>query len=331
MKNQLLFVIMACCLLINNSIIAQAPILTNVNPAIGGSYTYNGIGSYTDPGSSGTGQLWDFSSLNGTSGGLTNFVSPSSTADGSSFPNANVCGSNTSTSIFSYFKTSTSKLENLGSVSSTVMSYSNSEEMLRYPFNYGNSYSDTWQATFISSGYNFVRKGTTTVTADGYGTVILPSGTYTDVMRIHYVQVYTDSSYISGAPYIINYTNDEYMWYKEGIYPPLVIDYTLTSSAALNPYTGTSYLASTPATDINEIDNANLIFNVFPNPANETVTIKIDDKLVGSVYSFIDQLGRTILTGKLISVSSNINISELSSGFYLLKVGENKPISVIKN
>lgn len=79
-----------------------------------------------------------------------------------------------------------------------------------------------------------------------------------------------------------------------------------------------------------QMEEGNSLCQVYPNPANENITIKVDVKLLGSVYSFIDQLGRTVLTGTLTSLNSDINISELSSGCYLLKVGENKPISVIK-
>lgn len=73
---------------------------------------------------------------------------------------------------------------------------------------------------------------------------------------------------------------------------------------------------------IDEQPISNNFMLIYPNPANNLVTIKINTNLLGSPYTVTDQLGRTMLTGKLILENSNININELSPGMYVLTIGE---------
>lgn len=83
------------------------------------------------------------------------------------------------------------------------------------------------------------------------------------------------------------------------------------------------------------LDDFNLSKDVttFPNPTNELITVKINPILLGQTYKIIDQFGRQVLTGKLTSEISSININELLIGMYFLKIGEkeNQTFKVMKN
>ena len=65
-------------------------------------------------------------------------------------------------------------------------------------------------------------------------------------------------------------------------------------------------------------------FSVYPNPSSDLITIKVNAELLSSTYRITDQLGITVLTGKLTTVNTIININELTVGLYLLQVGEQK-------
>lgn len=65
-------------------------------------------------------------------------------------------------------------------------------------------------------------------------------------------------------------------------------------------------------------------FSVYPNPSSDLITIKVNAELLSSIYRITDQLGITVLTGKLTTVNTIININELTVGLYLLQVGEQK-------
>ena len=73
---------------------------------------------------------------------------------------------------------------------------------------------------------------------------------------------------------------------------------------------------------INETSQDKL-FSVFPNPAQSVINVKADSKLIGSVYSIYDNTGRVVLTGKLNSQSTTIELGNLSGGIYMFSVGEN--------
>ena len=75
-------------------------------------------------------------------------------------------------------------------------------------------------------------------------------------------------------------------------------------------------------TGINEFSEDNL-FTVFPNPAQNIINVKADSKLIGQVYSISDNTGKIVLTGKLNSQNTTIELGNLSGGIYMFSVGEN--------
>ena len=70
--------------------------------------------------------------------------------------------------------------------------------------------------------------------------------------------------------------------------------------------------------------------DLFPNPAANTVTVKIAENLLGSDYTITSIVGENVAAGKLNEESNTINISELKSGIYLLKVGK-EVIKLVKS
>jgi hypothetical protein len=148
--------------------------------------------------------------------------------------------------------------------------YTDPEDLLHYPFSFNNTYTDTWATSFGGGGDTWYRKGKTTVTADGYGTLITPVSTYNNVMRVHFVQIYSDSIDLCGFPYKITYNNDEYFWYKDGCPTPIAAIYNLTSSGS-NPVKGSVYLSTPLGTnDLNDIITS---YNVSPNPAIDKMNL----------------------------------------------------------
>jgi hypothetical protein len=73
---------------------------------------------------------------------------------------------------------------------------------------------------------------------------------------------------------------------------------------------------------INENIKDNL-FSVFPNPAQRVINVKIDIKLVGTVYTIYDNTGRVVLSGKLNTENTTIELGNLSGGIYMFSIGEN--------
>lgn len=72
---------------------------------------------------------------------------------------------------------------------------------------------------------------------------------------------------------------------------------------------------------------------ISPNPANDFINIKTDKYLSPGTYRIINQSGQIVLSGKLEQENNRVNISELSAGIYIIKIGNERQQSfkVIKN
>jgi len=103
---------------------------------------------------------------------------------------------------------------------------------------------------------------------------------------------------------------------------------TPTSSSYYYPY---KFLL-VPETGIADITNGS-DFLVYPNPANELITIKANNNsILGLTYTICDQLGSQVLTGKITNEITSININQLATGIYLLQIGQQmrQAIKVVK-
>ncbi|NTW34494.1 MAG: hypothetical protein HGB12_18045, partial [Bacteroidetes bacterium] len=211
MKSKLLLLSSALLMLCAQSI-AQSTSLTFANSGLLAgdlikTHTADTTGIVQGP--SGANQTWNFAALvvNPTLNTQT-CVAPSTTPYASSFPTATVAISNGS-SNYEYYKINTGEYINLGMVvSANVIPFSDPQKIVSYPFSYSNTLSDNIAATFVL-GINTIRKGTSTTTADAWGTLILPSGSYTNTLRIKIIQDYVDSNLY----YKATTHQESYLWF----------------------------------------------------------------------------------------------------------------------
>ena len=96
----------------------------------------------------------------------------------------------------------------------------------------------------------------------------------------------------------------------------------IISSGSCSDTSNVAVLTVNNNVGINETTQANL-FSVFPNPAQSIINVKADSKLIGEVYTIYDNAGRVVLTGKLNSENTTIELNNLSGGVYMFSVGEN--------
>jgi hypothetical protein len=67
----------------------------------------------------------------------------------------------------------------------------------------------------------------------------------------------------------------------------------------------------------------NFIVSLYPNPTSEIINVKTALNSIGSPYIIYDNMGRTLLSGIINDENTSIEVSNLSGGIYLFKVGEN--------
>jgi PKD repeat protein len=63
-------------------------------------------------------------------------------------------------------------------------------------------------------------------------------------------------------------------------------------------------------------------FTFYPNPTTDQITIISDIQLLGSIYRIYDYTGKAVLTGKILSEQSDIELRDLSKGIYFINIGE---------
>lgn len=252
--------------------------------------------SIANVGASGADQVWDFSGLTYTSAGTMEYIDPSSSPFGSSFPLATHAFSFAGT--YTFLNNTASQQEALAFTISSPGSGNdytpNPKTLLKFPFNYTESLTDGWQQ--VGDSPNSV-----TQTYDAYGTLITPTHTYTNVVRIH-------SDY---GP-----EDDDYQWYT--------LD-PLTFVAIFDNDINALYsIAGAQNTDISEQNSLGDLL-LYPNPANDQLTLS--GIALGSNIQVFDMTGRILQN--IAKGNTRLNIANLSEGMYLVYV-ENNGLTVTK-
>jgi hypothetical protein len=325
MKKTLFYSLSLCLIFLSLNSFSQ-PTLTasGIIPTLG--QTFSGKTSNTSivEGNAGANQTWNFSTMVGTTTVQTTIVAPSTTSQAASFPSSNIAYNYPTENSVLYFKNSGTALQFYGAFTGGInIVYSDPEDQMRFPLHYNNSYTDTWKAQYLNQGYLFYRSGTSTITYDGYGTLTTPNGVYTNVTRVHLVQNYKDSTNTMGTPFIINSSNDEYFWYKEGIHYQLAYSYDLTSNG--QGVSSSGYLLGSVGIEDNLSENKNI--NVFPNPViGDVMNISLSNidnqELDIQMYNALGQ--QVILSQNIYKLeayeSIQLDVSDLKEGIYFVKV-----------
>lgn len=299
--------------------VAQPTITASTIGEVGDSFSYDFVNATGfDPGPSGAAVTWDFSdiSLAGTSYGYT-FVTVGSTGFADDFPGANLA-TDQGDGVYTYYKGSPSEFSLYGvHTDATTLSYSDPETLYSYPMTFGTTFSDNLYCSFFS-GVDVVRSGSISVEADGYGTLILPSGTYDNVLRVVAHEVYSDE--FIGLPTPTDYDFTNYYFMREGTIGAL-FQYSYLEIGGLFPTTQESAAVNTNIgpMSINE-ENTNASIGVYPNPAQQDVTINLQHINAEQVI-ITDMAGRQVLTTTPgFDNFVRVNVEALPEGIYFARV-----------
>jgi hypothetical protein len=217
----------------------------------------------------------------------------------------------------------------------------NPETTMKFPFSYGNSFSDDYAGSFTitTSGVTTNGSGNNTVSADAWGKLKLPMGVSIDsVLRVRIVEYLETDTIVLPFPFnttilpiIISGENISY--YKPSVskYPLLSIingSYTQDNNQ-LDSSIGVICQYPLYTVGINEI-NENVSINIFPNPTNKGLTtLSFDIENQSNVnVSLLNNLGqniKTVFNGTLPQGNNkmNIELSDLSKGMYLVNLNIN--------
>ena len=274
-------------------------------------------GSSFDPGPAGANQSWDFSDVQSIISLENIAVDPATTPNGADFPEATIAFTDPDNLIFSYSQITSSAMFHLGNDqgSGNVFPYTDSRKEMQYPFSYNNTYSDTYSFAYPSALMLIHESGTITATADAWGSVKTPGGTYNSTLRIKKVMVSTDSTW-NGDGVLMNVATDtftSYEWYTATSHY-FVLSIGVDSD-------GASSIAWTSSA--NGIKDNTLLsqITVFPNPAKNIINVKIADGITEKLkIDLVSSSGKELkpLT-KTGNQQFSADISRFPSGVYFLR------------
>ena len=87
-----------------------------------------------------------------------------------------------------------------------------------------------------------------------------------------------------------------------------------------------------PTTSENSVTSKDFKIKAYPNPANELISIEVDDNLLNRSFQIVNSSGKILKTGNLKSNITEIHISDLYSGIYFINIDNygNQPIKFFK-
>lgn len=276
---------------------------------------YVDVNPTVSEGNAGANQTWDFSALSDDLQ-TTDYtgISVDITPYANDFQQANVATLNydfNSIDIYSYFTNDDSYYTTWGyEAYGSKRIYSNPRDILRYPFSFGDSFSDTYYASLLV-GYN---SGSVEVTADGYGTLILSTGIFPNCLRVREVRM--DTMADSPTP---TYTNDtSYKFFVVNYPEPLcqVVHHHASDGFSFDEIYWQN-ISPVAVAALNSITSLNLL----PNPTAEM--LRVSAPFTGDSYSIsvYDAAGRLMMKKEsLLSVEVTVEVAAWPDGLYLLLV-----------
>ena len=123
---------------------------------------------------------------------------------------------------------------------------------------------------------------------------------------------------------------------KVGLAPASVIHNTASIvfdfNTAVVTNTTENIIISNMPNGLNEIVNAENPISVYPNPATQIITISAQENLSNAVVLIYDLSGKLVLQKDIHSIhkQTNLDISSLENGIYMIQVNNNNRVSRFK-
>lgn len=269
----------------------------NVAQNFNADFYYLEMPSGFSAGGAGANQTWNFSSLgSGMLLGTDTAVPAAGSQYASTFPQANYLYTMESTfsdaDMYFYHRLTPSQFEiySLGYGSEAGENYQeNPRTYLVFPYTYNTVFTDTFKEADSPASSNL------TATYDAYGTLIMPFGTFANVVRQKQV--------IDGV------TN--YSWFNVSPFYPIL--QTVFEENTLG------YMINNTVLGIGDVQTQSLV--VFPNPASSLLNIKMPDGFSGAANLTVSDVSGKVLLEKTIDTANPVlNVEQLSNGIYVVRL-----------
>jgi hypothetical protein len=297
------------------------PILTkgNSQPLPNENFSYHSYSGLVYLTNDGVSQTWDLSGVGSEGQFSILYLNPALTPYNFMFPDADLASFSISDSNYIYYQVTANEFNSMGykNFFSTTI-FNDYQLQLKYPF----TYLDTCTDYFESSNGTNISRGNSFFIADGFGTLILPSDTIENTLRIHQTVTVIDSNSAS----IDTTSYEAYFWYKPGIHFPLCSYFEINVLGI--QYQFVNYL------DDDYVGIKNIIMSdeviIFPNPAKDFIQIKFNSNTVKHLKAELYSSDGKLCYRSDLNIENphvaNIDIGHLSPGFYFLALFDDENI-----
>lgn len=290
-----------------------------------------------DPSLTGEGMIWDYSELAPGFDGVDTFYTVGQTPflfqfffnNGLLFPDHQAdharkemsvnLGLVNITNAYSYFKNDSEGYRNVGfgaNVNGLPSSVRNEpiDWIYEFPLAFGNESSSpsASELEIPTLGY-YNHEQEREVLVEGWGTLILPGGSY-EVLKVKMIVNATDSVYIeslgTGFPFV-QPEETIYQWLAIGQGEPLL---QISQQVGFGYTIRYRYDAAVSLEEVDDIE-----FNIYPNPATDRITVKSAEQSV-TRYVILDTNGHLVSQRSLDEneLEIDIPVQNLSKGTYVL-------------
>ncbi len=303
-----------------SSVAAQPSLTTAITPFPGTSIPFQTLNQSLDMSTAGANVTWDFSSFSGGQAATADIVSAASDPDASAFPGATHVVSGLGPKRFYTMDATGWYILGIAQTGFTV-TCSNSIREIKIPQTFESSSVDALNCGFSFQGLSFDRTGFAETSYDAWGTLILPNGTLSNVIRVKTHELTTDLASFQGFPISNQNDNYTYSFFAPGKTFPVLI-YTETNSSQVPQTVTTVQYNSTPNISVEESDLKEAV-RLLENPVvGAQLSLFLPDNLLMQHIHVLDLCGRVV---EVLSIPDQtgfvtLPLSPAPSGLYLLEV-----------
>lgn len=200
--------------------------------------------------------------------------------------------------------------------------------MITYPFAFGNTSTDNFSGNVDGvPGGPYPAIGTVTTTIDGTGTMMFPSAvTVTGVTRIKTITDADLTTFLGDVN--VKLTQYDYYDYANSNLPIFTLTNVVIFGGPITTAMETQLVLSKYPGAIVGLNEAEEVkFSMYPNPATDELTVT--GEFSEASMTVINSVGQVVIS-KSINSGEKVNVSELNSGLYLVKI-EKDGVTTVKN
>ncbi len=299
--------------------------LTDLNhsPASGDMFSTYQCDSMITPGASGAGALWNYAAIATRSSIVNNYTAAVNSNASYPMPGVSVASV---LSNMSYYKSSATKLNYwggnivVGPVAAALI-YTASAVKAVYPMSLSTSSNAVTGGTInvtapLAQAGTFV--GNSAAIADGTGTLVLPTGTYSTVIRVLTTQTINFTTPLASG----TVTQMNYDYYNVGTKEALFSITNSTVLTSLSPLPSSQSIVTRfkpLVTSLNENKAVAFELGVYPNPSSITVNFVTENAEAKQVLVY-DITGKLVEKQNLTEGKLKLDVSNYNIGLYIYSV-----------